>query len=213
MLNSNKPFVWIERIFGGIPYEIGANRLFVTKPSIIYAFSFTISIMAGTAVNIYLNTDDYSTLTFFRILRTAFGWINFTINIIAIIYWKNHLQSAYNHVHIYDICAKFHQNKRGPSQIYFQICAMAVVTCWVIVGWLSGQDIVEYPTLHIFAYVSHYGCQAVQVLNFYSWMLLLYRRFHHLTQLIDSSGNAYDSSSINFRLHYTAKIILYHDAY
>lgn len=186
MLRDVESLIWGAKLFGSIPYKINGHKIKLTKIRVSYCAFVSAVMIATVGAAVYFDSNDLDDIKSILLMKTRSGLscTCFLIDSIITIYSNNHLISALDHIHVYDIFAKFKYNKYYSNETLCQIISIIVSACWTVVGYIVYQIDSSYPLFNCFAYIFVYGGTSVQVLKFSAIILLVYQRFNHLSDLV-----------------------------
>ncbi|XP_044004004.1 uncharacterized protein LOC122849375 [Aphidius gifuensis] len=94
------------------------------------------------------------------------------------------LRSAIDHIHVYDVAAKFNNKYNNLTLIHCRVVGLIALALWLPVLYVSYKTVDYCPLLEVIAHYLFYSCITTQILLFYGFMMTLYQRFNHLSQLV-----------------------------
>lgn len=192
MVKSIESLFWVAKIFGSTALKIDGNNnnISLSKFGLVYSALMTFTVLFIGVIQFIL--DDLHTMDtkslFLTLIRTCLGCTCFIVDIVITIIKSEHLISALDHLHMYDVAVRLDKKIHHPTVICYRIVVKIILFCWILVGYFAYNVENDYPLLEIFAYWIFYVGMATQILLFFGMMLLLYRRFDHLNQIILRKG-------------------------
>ncbi|XP_044004002.1 uncharacterized protein LOC122849374 [Aphidius gifuensis] len=187
MVNSVKSLLWAARLFGGTPFKITRHNVSISTVGIIHAAIASMTLLFIGLTQVYLDdigTIDKKTLVL-AVLRTIFTYICIVADVVFTIIKYEDLKSAIDHIHVYDVAAKFNNKYNNLTLIHCRIVGLIALCFWLPVTYLAYKVENNYPLLETITYILFYGTITSQTLLFYGFMMTLYRRFNHLKWMME----------------------------
>lgn len=192
MVNSIKSIIWAARLVGSTPLKITKRNVNISKIGIIYSAIVSVTMLFVAVAQIYFLYDRVNRNTLIlAILRKFLSFFSIITDVIFTIINYEELRSAIDHLHLYDVAAKFNNKYNNLTVIDCRVVGLIILCLWLPVLYISYKAVNYYPLVEVTAHYLFYGCITTQNLLFYGFIMSLYRRFNHLSQLVVKKGIIY----------------------
>lgn len=199
MLNSIMIIFSSAKLFGNTLEKFQNHNQLIKRNRIIALILIcTISVSCGVC-GIYFVVIDSSgdRRGFLKSCRIIGNMICFVTDIGGMITSNDRLIVSLTYLRTFDISAKFCDRNYKSTLMVCQIISGIIQINWIIIGIITYLNNSDFPFFFSFNYVFYYSSMSIQIMKFSGLIMLLYRRFDYLHELVQSESNLSSNYCIN----------------